>query len=459
MIRLPTVRNVVQLAVLCAILCTTTKQLTAEVSATRRSAVVNAVQQARPSVVNITGQKTVRSTDQYSDEPARRVNGMGTGVVIDGRGYILTNYHVVDGVRRIRVALHNGQAYIANLVAHDPVTDLAIIKISVRQPMKVVNVGSSRDIMTGETVIAVGNAYGYEHTVTTGIVSAQHRSVQVNDSQDYKDLIQTDASINPGNSGGPLLNIDGQMIGVNVAVRVGAQGIGFAIPVDRAMQVAARLMNASRISGVWHGVISEETVRDDRPVVIVRDVQSGSPASRAGLREGDVIKRIGNLEIERALDLERALLDSHSGESVHFALQRADQPVTVTLALATSPADSKGRLTSTTPQPTAAETKPPKDVLGLKTKVVSSEEVKQQSERFRGGLLVTALDSHGLAATQGIREGDILVGMHVWETISHENLAFILSNSDFDDLEEIEFFVLRDKQTLSGRMPTAALKR
>ena len=148
---------------------------------------------------------------------------MGTGVVIDPRGYIITNYHVVNGVRDIQVTLADGERYIAKLVARDPETDLAIIKIDAKQEIPVISIGTSSDLMTGETVIAMGNAYGYEHTVTRGIVSALRRSVQVNEAQNYDDLIQTDASINPGNSGGPLLNIDGEMIGINVAVRAGAR--------------------------------------------------------------------------------------------------------------------------------------------------------------------------------------------------------------------------------------------
>ena len=180
------------------------------------------MQAARPSVVNIHGHKTITTaTAGYpgGDAP-RKVNGMGTGVVIDERGYVITNYHVVEGVREIKVTLHNGKGYVARLVAHDPVTDLAIIRIPVRERMPLITIGTSDDLMEGEDVIAVGNAYGYENTVTRGIVSALHRTVQVTDSQQYEDLIQTDASINPGNSGGPLLNIDGEMIGINVAVRV-----------------------------------------------------------------------------------------------------------------------------------------------------------------------------------------------------------------------------------------------
>ena len=142
-------------------------------------------------------------------------------MLIDSRGYIVTNHHVVDGVREILVTMADGQRHVAKLVARDMETDLAIIKIDAPAPLPVIPIGTSSDLMAGETVIAVGNAYGYEHTVTRGIVSALHRAVQVSDAQFYDDLIQTDASINPGNSGGPLLNIDGDMIGINVAVRAG----------------------------------------------------------------------------------------------------------------------------------------------------------------------------------------------------------------------------------------------
>ena len=154
--------------------------------------------------------------------PPRRVNGMGTGVVIDPRGYILTNYHVVDGVHEIQVTTAEDKKYVASIVARDAETDLAVIKINPAEKMEVIALGTSSDLMQGETVVAVGNAFGYDFTVTRGIVSALHRAVQINDAQYYDDLIQTDAPINPGNSGGPLLNIDGEMIGVNVAVRAGA---------------------------------------------------------------------------------------------------------------------------------------------------------------------------------------------------------------------------------------------
>lgn len=185
----------------------------------RRTAIVRAIESCRDSVVNIHGEKVV--TDESSDDE-RRVNGMGTGVIIDCRGYAVTNFHVVDGVRDIEVTLASGRTVAARLISHDRRTDLAVIKIDSATPLPVINTGTSSDLLIGETVLALGNAFGYEHTVTRGIISALHRNVDVNPTQRYEDLIQTDASINPGNSGGPLLNINGQMIGINVAVRAGA---------------------------------------------------------------------------------------------------------------------------------------------------------------------------------------------------------------------------------------------
>ncbi len=164
---------------------------------------------------------------------------MGTGTVIDERGYILTNYHVVADVRRIEVTLDDGRRLHGRADRLRRRDRPGGHQDSRRKPLPVIRLGTSADLMDGESVIALGNAFGYEQTVTRGIISALGRDVQVSDTQSYDDLIQTDASINPGNSGGPLLNIDGEMIGVNVAVRAGAQGIGFAIPIDDALNVAA----------------------------------------------------------------------------------------------------------------------------------------------------------------------------------------------------------------------------
>ena len=249
----------------------------------RRTAIVKAIESSRDSVVNIHGQKFVPNADDESAGELKRVNGMGTGVVVDARGYVVTNYHVVEGVRRIEVTLASGKTTSATLVSHDPRTDLAVIKVEHDKPLPVITIGTSSDLMIGETVLALGNAYGYEHTVTRGIVSALHRDVEVSRTQRYDDLIQTDASINPGNSGGPLLNINGEMIGINVAVRAGAQGIGFAIPVDRVLEVVAALLTVERVDRTWHGIVARN---DGSRGVIVEAVHRQSPAESVGVKAG-----------------------------------------------------------------------------------------------------------------------------------------------------------------------------
>ena len=273
------------------VVCATAAATRSPASEARRSVIVQAIESQRDAVVNIHGQKFVGNGEEDGGE-LRRVNGMGTGVVIDPRGYVVTNFHVVDGVKRIEVTLASGRTVAAALVSHDPRTDLAVIKVDIDQPLPVITIGTSSDLMIGETVLALGNAYGYEHTVTRGIISALHRCVEVSRTQRYDDLIQTDASINPGNSGGPLLNIDGQVIGINVAVRAGAQGIGFAIPIDHVLDVVTALMSVERVENTWHGIVAKS---DGRPGVVVEAVLRESPAASVGVQKGDLITRVADV--------------------------------------------------------------------------------------------------------------------------------------------------------------------
>jgi len=408
----------------------------ATASEARKTPTVRAIAGVRSAVVNIRGQKTV-SGESSSGHPdaARRVNGMGTGVIIDPRGYIVTCFHVVDGVAKIQVTLADGSGFIAKLVSRDSSTDLAIIKIEARdRQLPTINLGTSSDLMIGETVLAVGNAFGYEHTATDGIISALHRSVQVSDTQSYLDLIQTNADINPGNSGGPLINLDGEMIGINVAVRVGAQGIGFAVPVDKVMQVAADLLSARRIDRTWHGVVtasSEDGLKVDR-------VEEGSPAAEAGIKPGDLVLAVGANDVRRQLDIERAVLGKEAGSEVELALRRDKSDMKVRFVL-----------TSLAKQPI---TSPDKawSLLGLRVESISTEEFRTYRSRYRGGLLITAVREDSPAAQQGIRRGDVLLGIHEWETISLDNLSYVLSRQDLEQLDPLKFLILRDGRALYG---------
>jgi serine protease Do len=413
-----------------------------EVTELRRTAIVRAIETTRDSVVNIHGQKLVPATEEEGEQ--RRVNGMGTGVVIDSRGYVVTNYHVVEGVRRIEVTLANGQTVAASLVSHDAATDLAVIKVEGAGPLPVIRIGTSSDLMIGETVLALGNAFGYEHTVTRGIISALHRNVDVSKTQRYEDLIQTDASINPGNSGGPLLNIDGEMIGVNVAVRAGAQGIGFAIPVDSVLRIVTNLLSVERVDHLWHGIVAR---KGDGGTAVVEAVHRESPAESVGMRAGDVIKRVGDQAVTSQLDIERALLGRKPGERVPVLLARSGGEEQIQLALAAAPHQSRSLEDRCW------------DQLGIRLDGMPASSVRKLQARYRGGLLVTDVRPDGPAAAQGIRAGDILVGLHVWETIAADNVAYILDRADEDQLGPLKFYILRGRDTLFGHITSDTLRR
>ncbi len=419
----------------------------------RETPLVKAVREARPSVVNIRGEKTIdaASPQVASGEGVRRVNGMGTGVVIDPRGYIVTNFHVVDGVRKIQVTTENQKQFIAKLVARDIATDLAVIKIDSPEELAVIRIGSSSDLMPGETVVAVGNAYGYEHTVTRGIISALKRAVQVSDAQYYGDLIQTDASINPGNSGGPLLNIDGEMIGINVAVRAGAQGIGFAIPTDKAMAIVTKLIASHTKKTAWHGLKVSHAPDDLGHGVIVTSIDGDSPAAECGLESGDQIVGVDESQIQCHLDFHRAMLERRPGEEIELRVERNGNSMAFQLTLSAA-----GRRIDTPALPAW-------DTLGLELEPLSKEQFRQDNKttRYRGGLMITSIRADSPAESTGIRPGDVLVGMHIWETVSMENVSYILNRPDFRNLNPLKFWVLRDSQPLYGYLstPTATAQR
>ena len=336
---------------------------------------------------------------------------------------------MVDGVKEIRVTLADKASNIATLVAHDSKTDLAVIKITATRKLPVITIGTSSDLMIGEPVVAVGNAYGYEHTVTRGDHQALHRAVAVSDTQSYRDLIQTDASINPGNSGGPLLNIDGEMIGINVAVRAGAQGIGFAIPVDMAIAVAAELMSVQR-QGTWHGITSKPNGTANQ--CVVGQIDDESPAAKCGLQSGDVITSVGDSPILRPLDLERSLLGHQPGEEVALSVHRNQEPLTINLVLGSSPkrmTDNEGIW----------------ETIGLRLEPAPASQLKGYQKQYRGGLVVTAVRPDSAAAHEGIHRGDILLGMHVWETVSLENVAYIVKSPEFGSLQPLKFLILRNE--------------
>jgi serine protease Do len=406
----------------------------------RRTAVVDAVEKVQPCVVSITSEKLASSTSRWPFSPAENrlplVNGMGSGVIVDGRGYVLTNHHVVDKVQGIVVALFDGKRYSARVIQSDPVMDIALLKVDADHPLAAVKIGTSSDLMVGETVITIGNAFGYENTVSVGIISALHRDVTLSDDQVYRNLIQTDACINPGNSGGPLINVDGELIGINVAVRAGAQGIGFALPIDEVTHVATEMFSTRRLASNWHGLVSSEQRRGPKHAVVVSEVQAGSPADAAGFRQGDELLRIGDLAIASPLDVERGMLDVQPGHPASVRIRRSKTERSI-------PLDVK----SLAGGPLATPDDLVWRLLGVKTQQVSNDYVSAVSPKLRGGLYIQDVSPGSPAALAAIQKGDILVGMNVgthhWETIRPDNILYVLRQPEATQTRSAILYLVR----------------
>jgi serine protease Do len=417
----------------------------------RRTPVVEAVQKVQASVVSISSEKKAASSSRWpfsAEENARpRVSGMGTGVILDGRGYILTNHHVVDKVQGIEVHLADGAVYPARVLQSDEAMDLAMLKVDAGKPLPAVSIGTSSDLMVGETVITIGNAFGYENTVSVGIISALKRNVTLADDQVYRNLVQTDACINPGNSGGPLINIDGELIGINVAVRAGAQGIGFALPIDDVKKVAAEMMSTRRLVATWHGLVADELKNAVARQVVLSEVQQGSPAESAGFKPGDQVVKVGDLQVTTPLDIERGLLDAEPGHPTRVQVRRGGQEQVIALDVKPLP-----RLTSDANEQVW-------QALGLRTAPVTSEYVVAASPKLRGGLYVQAVQPGSAADTARIQKGDILIGMNVgvrhWETIRPDNILFILRQPELAHTPTLQFYIVRRNGIHQGSMSLA----
>jgi serine protease Do len=304
---------------------------------------IDVFQKVHPSVVNIAA-TTLSYNFWMQIVPSV---GQGSGFIIDKRGYILTNNHVVENAQKITVTLADGQKLSATLVGRDSISDIAVIKIGEKSVDDVANLGDSDRLKVGQKAIAIGNPFGLGHTLTTGIVSALNRSIITEENVQIDNLIQTDTAINPGNSGGPLLNSSGEVIGINTVIYSlsgGYEGIGFAIPINKAKEVAAELIATGHVARPWLGIeqisISELSGYLDFGVnngLLIVQVIPGSPAYRAGLRGGnrsviigryrlpvggDIITAIDNDQISNDTDLNRALSKKKVGDTVKIKLYR-----------------------------------------------------------------------------------------------------------------------------------------
>jgi Do/DeqQ family serine protease len=326
--------------------------------------IATAVEIVGPAVVRIDASRTVTAQlpeafndpffrrffgSQLPDQPPTRIEeGTGSGFIIDSSGVVVTNAHVVDGATEVSVVLKDGRSYTGEVVGQDSLTDVAVIRIQPDEALPVVSLGNSETLRPGEWAIAIGNPLGLDNTVTAGIISATGRSsaeVQVPDKR--VSFIQTDAAINPGNSGGPLLNEQGDVVGMNTAIIQGAQGLGFAIPINLVMDIANELVANGKVEHPYLGIrmasltpqLKERLSRDpNAPVVtdeesgiLIVEVAPQSPAAQAGLRSGDVIREIAGQPVAASEEVQRIVADSAIGEDLEFEIIRNGQRMTITV--------------------------------------------------------------------------------------------------------------------------------
>ena len=335
----------------------------------------------------------------------RREHSLGSGFIINKDGFIVTNDHVVRDAETIQVKLSNESVYIGKVIGSDPKTDIAVIKINAKEPLPAVVLGDSSKLQVGQWAVAIGNPFGLDRTVTVGVVSATGRSNM--GIETYEDFIQTDASINPGNSGGPLLNIYGEVIGINTAIVAAGQGIGFAIPVNMAKQVVTQLINKGSVSHGWLG-ISIQTVTEDMARsfglpktygALVNEVVPGGPAAKGGILQGDVITGFAGNTVKDVRQLQRLVGESPVGKKVELELYRNGHQLKVFVT--TTPAENAPAQAQ---NPTEREA----GALGLSVEEIGAE------MRSKGitGVVVSDLEPGGIAEDSGIQRGDIIVSVN-----------------------------------------------
>jgi serine protease Do len=411
---------------------------------TLQDAFVQVAQSVKPAVVNVSttqrprpreGRRTPQVPPQlrdffgedfferfFGEPPQRERTSLGSGVIVDKRGYILTNNHVIEQADEIEVRLSDKRKFSATIVGKDPKTDLAVIKIDAPGVLPVATLGDSTKIRIGEWAIAIGNPFGLDQTVTVGVISAVGRSdVGITT---YEDFIQTDASINPGNSGGPLLNLSGEVVGINTAIVASGRGIGFAIPISMAKEIKDRLIAQGKVVRAWLGVGIQELTEElaaqfavgPEDGVLVGNVMKDSPAERGGLKSGDIVQEFNGTKIRDVHQLQREVAQSVVGSQARLKVMREKQPVMLTIVLGEQPTtDVAAAEPGSTPQEAA-------DRFGLTVQDLTPELRNQLGMKTVDGVMVSSVDEGGPATRAGVRPGDI---------ITEVNREPVKSSSDF----------------------------
>jgi serine protease Do len=381
-------------------------------------------EQVGPAVVNIQVEKTAGETgmrpqfrgNPFGDErfkeffggqqqPERKQGGLGTGFIIDKTGLIITNNHVVEDADTIKVKLKDEREFDAKVVGRDPQTDLALIKVDAKDELPVARLGRSAELKVGEWVLAVGSPFGLEQTVTAGIVSAKGRAIG---SGPYDDFIQTDASINPGNSGGPLVNLNGEVVGINTAIIAQGQGIGFAIPIDMATKIVAQLKDNGEVTRGWLGVNIQDLKGELADYygakggegVLVTEVVPGNPAEKAGIQAKDIITAVDGEKVRTSRELTAKAATLPVGETTKITVVRDGKERTVDVKVAKRPV-------------TVADAgKPPVEKegeYGLQVTDLTPEMARRLKTNRDAGVVVVGVRPDSKAAKAGLQQGDLIL--------------------------------------------------
>ena len=360
-----------------------------------------------------------------------RRQAQGSGFIISPDGYIVTNNHVVEKATEVKVVLADKKEYRAKVIGRDKKTDIALLKVEVEGSLPTVQLGDSDALRVGDWVLAIGNPFGFGHTVTAGIVSAKVRTIGAGP---YDDFIQTDASINPGNSGGPLFNLRGEVIGINTAIVATGQGIGFAIPMNMARRLIEQLRERGTVTRGFLGVMLQDLTPDlakqfglkEAKGALVADVEEGSPAEKGGLRRGDIVLEFEGRTVEDRHDLARMVAATEVGKVVRLKVRRGSDMQEIQVQVSRFPEE---RLAS----PGEVER-----TLGLTVQELTPELAKRLEVPVRSGVLVSSVELESPAARAGIRRGDLILEVNRRPVQDVEGFTRALSRGKEDRLVLIQ---------------------
>lgn len=383
-----------------------------------------------PTVVNISTTKTVRRDiqpfSQFFESPFGdffepfnvprkfKEQSLGSGVIVSSDGYIITNFHVIEKADEIKVTVFDKENYTGKVIGTDPKTDIAIIKISAKEDLPSIKWGDSDSLQVGEFVLAFGNSFGLSHTVTLGIVSALGRAnVGI---ADYEDFIQTDAAINPGNSGGPLVNVKGELIGINTAIfskTGGYQGIGFAVPSNMAKSVMSQLIKGGKVTRGWLGV----TIQDVTPELagefglkesagaIITDIFSGSPAEKSGMKRGDIIIEVDGKEVKNVVSLRNMIAQSKVGSRLKLKVIRDGKTIPFEAAIVEFPSDTS-EIAQQLPEETIRDEN---SFAGFRVMDLTDEIAKQLGlSNNEKGVVIVSVTPGSASEEAGLKKGDVV---------------------------------------------------